>query len=74
MIFTAAIYVCLIGEPQTYLNCEVIEGKVKFETEQQCMSVVVNKVESLYETSSIMERYEIIDLKCHQYGSKKESL
>jgi hypothetical protein len=74
MIFTAAIYVCLIGEPHTYQNCEVVEGKVKFETEQQCMSVVVNKVNSLYENTPIMERYEIIDLKCHQFGSKKESL
>jgi len=74
MIFTAAIYVCLIGQPHSYETCEVVEGKVKFETEQQCMNVVVQKVNSLYENTSILERYEIIDLKCHQYGSKKESL
>lgn len=74
MIFTAAIYVCLLGQPHSYETCEIVEGKVKFKTEQQCMSAVVQKVKSLYDTSSIMERYEIIDLKCHQYGSKKDSL
>ena len=70
MIFTAAMYLCLIGAPQSFQNCEIIEGKVKIETEQQCMNVVVQKVNSLYENTSILERYEIIDLKCHQFGSK----
>lgn len=74
MIFTAAIYLCLINQPHSYETCEVIEGKLKFKTEQQCMNVVVQKVNSLYENTSILERYEIIDLKCHQYGSKNESL
>jgi len=73
MIFTAAIYFCLIGQPHTFETCQISPANVKYRSEQSCQRAVMNKVTSFY-AGSISKQYEIIDLKCHQYGSNLETL
>ena len=33
-IYTAAVVWCLIGQPQTFMSCEVMNAKQKFATEE----------------------------------------
>lgn len=73
MIFTAAIYFCLIGEPHTFETCQLSPANVKYRTEQSCMLAVIDQVTSFY-AGPLSKQYEIIDLKCHQYGSNLETL
>jgi hypothetical protein len=73
MIFTATIYLCLIGEPHSYETCELTPSNTKYRTEESCMAAVVKQVEIFYKIPQ-SSKYEIIDLKCHQYGSKSNSI
>lgn len=74
MIFTASIFVCLLGVPHSYMTCEIMEGKIKFPTEQRCMVSIKERVDFLYKHTTLMDRYEIIDLICNKYGTKDQTL
>lgn len=73
MIFSAAIYLCLIGQPHSYETCELTPSNIKYRSEKSCMLDIYEQVKGFY-ASPVSEKYEIIDLKCHQYGSKSDSL
>lgn len=73
MIFTAAIYLCLIGAPHSFDTCELTPSNLKFRSEESCMKAIVQQVKIFYGRPG-SSKYEIVDLKCHQYGSKSNSL
>lgn len=35
-MFTAAVMACMIGQPMTYLSCDIISNDVKYLTEERC--------------------------------------
>lgn len=69
-LFTATILMCLIGEPQNYTSCEVTNGQFKFPSEGACQQAVVYRVTDLYEKTRLMDKYEIVDMKCTNWLQK----
>ena len=70
MLYTATILMCLIGAPQDYKKCEVVNLNFKFASETDCQQAVMFRVTDLYEQTRLMDKYEIIDMKCTNWLQK----
>jgi len=70
MLYTATLLMCLIGEPQTYMSCEITNGQWKFPSEGACQQAVVFKVTEMYEQTRLLDKYEIVDIKCTNWLQK----
>lgn len=68
MIYTATILFCMIGQPNTFETCEIVEGKVKFRTESSCALAIIEKIDTIRATTSLLDRYEIMDIRCFKWG------
>ena len=63
-IFTAAILWCLIGQPQSFVTCEVMNSKMKFMTEEQCWATLNAQMAKLITETDVGKLYEPIDAQC----------
>ena len=70
-IYTAAVVWCLIGQPQTFMSCEVMNSKQKFATEEQCWAVVNPQIARLYEKTELDTLYEPVKAKCFNWLDTK---
>ena len=70
-IYTAAVVWCLIGQPQTFMSCEVMNAKQKFATEEQCWAVVNAQIARLYEKTELDTLYEPVKAQCFNWLDAK---
>ena len=73
-IYTAAMLWCLIGQPQTFATCEVMNSKMKFMTEEQCWATLNAQMARMLQETSLGEKYEPIDAQCFNWLDAESKL
>ena len=73
-IFTAAILWCLIGQPQSFVTCEVMNSKMKFMTEEQCWATLNAQMAKLITETDVGKLYEPVDAKCFSWLNAESKL
>lgn len=73
-IFTAAMLWCLIGQPHSFMSCEVMNSKMKFMTEEQCWATLNAQMARLLTETSLGEKYEPVDAKCFSWLDAESKL
>lgn len=54
---------CLIDQPHTYENCQVVNAHFKYVSEEQCWSSINRQIE--YQNDNLQKiGYELVDAKC----------
>lgn len=70
MLYTATIVMCLIGKEASYKNCDIMNAEFKYPTEEMCQKVLGSKIEIIQYQSRLLDKYEIVDVKCIQWIPK----
>ena len=73
-IYTAAMLWCLIGQPQTFTSCEIMNSKMKFMTEEQCWATLNAQMARLLTETELGKLYEPIDAKCFNWLDAESKL
>lgn len=74
MLYTATLFMCLIGEPHSYDTCDLMNADFKFRTEMECQEAIAIRINQLYEHTAIFEKYELIEINCNEFGSNDKKL
>ena len=70
IIYIAAFMACITGTEPTYDSCVVVQGKVKFENEEDCMMSLAERLNMMMETG-LMKDYKFTEVKCISWGDKE---
>jgi hypothetical protein len=70
IIWTAAFMACMINTSPTYDTCLIVNAKIKYETENQCMKALANQMNMMQE-GGLMKVYEFTEIKCIPWGDSK---
>lgn len=70
MLYTATIVMCLIGKEANYTNCDIMNAEFKYPTEEMCQKILGSKIEIIQKQSKLLDKYEIVDVKCTQWIPK----
>ena len=73
-IYTAAMLWCLIGQPQSFITCEVMNSKQKFMTEEQCWATLNAQMAKLITETDVGKLYEPIDAQCFSWLDAESKL
>lgn len=61
MLFTAAIFMCMIDKPHTFDSCHVINSPYKYETAEECWASL--SLWTRYQINAYKD-YELIGARC----------
>lgn len=71
-MFTAALMICLVGQPRVISNCHIINAQYKFKTEEQCWQVLNDQVKNKSNYRG-MDGFEVAYAKCFDWLPMSES-
>lgn len=62
-MFTAAVMVCMLGQPMTYLSCDVVSNNTKYMTEDRCW-YEINRWIAKNEENLKKLQFQFVSAKC----------